>query len=80
MTYVSTERLMEIAGDMQSCFLVGHLHSRSSKNEIALAAKQYLQDDGLPSRPSVCYLVANYARLIWLGQIQQVKNELATQK
>lgn len=73
MTYTSNERLIEIAEDMQACFLVGGLHSRSSPNEVAVKAREHLMDEGLPYPRSVCFLVAKYARLIWVGEIEKVK-------
>ena len=70
---IPNTRLIEVAQDMQPCFEVGPLHSRSSKNEVAATAREYLQDEGLPHGPSVCYLVAKYARLIWVGEIEKLK-------
>ena len=67
------DRLIEIAKDMQICFEF-NLHSRSTPNEIALVARQYLMDEGLPyPKRSVCFLVAKYARMIWIGEMQLVK-------
>lgn len=74
--WIDNERLIEIAQDMQVCFEF-NLHSRSTPNEIALVARQYLIDEGLPYPKTVCLLVAKYARLIWMGEMELVKLEQA---
>ena len=73
--WVSDERLFEIAEDMQVLFEVGNLHSRSTSGDVAAKAREYLADEGLPTKRSVCFLVAKYASLLWLGKIEEVKKE-----
>lgn len=70
--WIDNNRLIEIAKDMQVLFEFT-LHSQSTPNEIALKAREYLREEGLPYPRSVCFLVAKYARLIWLGEMQLVK-------
>ena len=70
--WIDNDKLIEIAKDMQICFEF-NLHSQSTPNEIALVAREYLLDEGLPYPKSVCFLVAKYARMIWIGEMQLVK-------
>lgn len=72
---IPNTRLIEVAQDMQPCFEVGNLHSKSSKFVVAIKAREYLKDEGLPHGASVCYLVAKYARLIWVGEIEKLKRD-----
>ena len=70
--WIDNKRLIEVAQDMQICFEF-NLHSQSTPNEIALVAREYLIDEELPYPKSVCFLVAKYSRLIWIGEMQLVK-------
>ena len=64
--WIDNERLIEVAQDMQVCFEF-NLHSRSTPNEIALVARQYLIDEGLPHPKTVCL----YGHTVFLLSIQE---------
>ena len=74
---VTDKKIAEIASNLQSEFEVGSLHSHSSISEIASHAADELADNGLPTRRSLCLVVAKVALATWIETIMQTKSELA---
>ena len=70
--FVSHETICDIADDMQSSFEFS-LHSQSSMNEIARVAREHLQERGLPTRASLCRVIAQVARVQWLASCSTVQ-------
>lgn len=75
--FVTDQKIAEIADNMQSAFEVGSLHSHSSINTIAEHAADELADNGLPTRPSLCLVVAKVALAAWIETTIQTKAALA---
>ena len=75
--FVTDQTIAEIADNLQSAFEVGSLHSRSSISEIANHAADELADAGLPTRRSLCLVVAKVALMTWTETTLQTKAALA---
>ena len=75
--FVTDEKIAEVADEMQNLFEVGPLHSQSTIKQIAWKAKETLEDMGLPSRKSLCFVVAKVALMTWQETIHQTKVELS---
>tara|TARA_R110000751_G_scaffold103389_1_gene198633 strand:+ start:229 stop:459 length:231 start_codon:yes stop_codon:yes gene_type:complete len=75
--FITDQKIAEVANDMQSLFEIGDLHTRSSIKAIAWKAKEALTDNGLPSRQSLCFVVAKVALTTWQETVHQTKIELA---
>tara|TARA_R110000764_G_scaffold214784_1_gene301328 strand:+ start:54 stop:284 length:231 start_codon:yes stop_codon:yes gene_type:complete len=75
--FVTDKKIAEIADDLQSAFEVGSLHSHSSINAIAAHASVELSDNGLPTRQSLCLVVAKVALATWIETMIQTKATLA---
>lgn len=71
--FVTDQIIAEVADEMQSNFEVGSLHSQSSIGAIARVAQEQLADRGLPTRKSLCFVVAKVALNTWHETIHQVK-------
>ena len=71
--FVTNEKVSEIADNLLSNFEVGDLHSRSSLREIARHARDELADNGLPTRRSLCFVVAKVALANWVGTVDAHK-------
>jgi len=71
--FVTDEKIAEIADNLQSAFEVGSLHSQSSIREIAAHAAEELADNGLPTRKSLCFVVAKVALMNWIEMTMQTK-------
>ena len=74
--FVTEDQVMEIAQDLQSDFLHGNLHSQSSIPSIAQRAREELADRNLPTRKSLCFVIAKQAQLMFHGNVLSVKREL----
>lgn len=75
--FVKDEKIAEIADNLQSAFEVGSLHSQSKISEIARHAADELADNGLPTRRSLCLVVAKVALATWIETTIQTKATLA---
>ena len=75
--FVTDQKIAEVADDLQCHFEVGDLHTRSSVKAIAWKAKEELAEHGLPTRQSLCFVVAKVALATWHETVHQVKVELA---
>ena len=75
--FVTDKKISEIADNLQSAFEVGSLHSQSSISEIAAHAADELADNGLPTRKSLCLVVAKIALAHWIETIMQTKAALS---
>tara|TARA_R110002072_G_scaffold90873_1_gene203107 strand:+ start:566 stop:796 length:231 start_codon:yes stop_codon:yes gene_type:complete len=74
--FVTDQIIAEVADEMQNLFEVGDLHTRSSVKSIAWKAKDALADNGLPTRLSLCFVVAKTALMTWQETVHQTKTEL----
>ena len=70
--YVTNEKIAEIADNMQPYFELS-LHSESSLREISAVAAEELANNGLPTRKSLCIVVAKVALNTWIERIMQRK-------
>lgn len=68
--FITDDKITEIAQEMQSRFEFD-LHSQSSIKKIARVAQEELADRGLPTRKSLCFVVAKNALAIWQETIHQ---------
>ena len=59
--FVTDKKIAEVAEDLLPLFEVGDLHSRTKVGKIAIHAKEALLEHGLPTRRSLCCVVANVA-------------------
>lgn len=75
--FVTDQKIAEVADEMQSLFEVGQLHSQSKIGIIARHAREALADNGLPTRKSLCLVVAKVALMTWQETIHQTKQEMA---
>ena len=75
--FVTDQIISEVADGMLNNFEGGTLHSRSSIREIASHAKEELADRGLPTRKSLCFVVAKVALMAWQEEIHATKQRLA---
>ena len=75
--YVKPNQIAEIADNMQPLFESGPLHSRSRIGEIARHAAEELADAGLPTRRSLCFVVAKVALATWQETITQARVTLS---
>lgn len=75
--FVTDQKIAEIADNLQNAFEVGPLHSQSSISEIAAHAADELADNGLPTRRSLCLVVAKVALATWIEKTVQTKAALA---
>jgi hypothetical protein len=75
--FVTDQKIAEVADEMQSLFEVGSLHSQSKIGVIARHAEEALADNGLPTRKSLCLVVAKVALMTWHETIHQTKKEMA---
>jgi len=75
--FVTDEKIAEVAEDLLPLFEVGDLHSRTKVGKIAIHAKEALQEHGLPTRFSLCCVVAKVALTTWQEQILKTKNAAA---
>ena len=75
--FVTDKIISEVADGMLNNFESGSLHSRSSIREIASHAKEELADRGLPTRKSLCFVVAKVALMTWHETIHETKVQLA---
>ena len=73
--YVTNEQIIKVAQEMQSYFEFD-LHSKSSIEAIARIAQEELAERGLPTRKSLCFVVAKNALTIWQETIHQTKQIL----
>lgn len=67
--FVTDEKIAEIAEEILPHFECGDLHSQSKTSEIARHAKEALADNGLPTRWSLCCVVARVAQMTWKEQV-----------
>tara|TARA_R110000787_G_C13205475_1_gene424524 strand:+ start:409 stop:639 length:231 start_codon:yes stop_codon:yes gene_type:complete len=75
--FVTDKIIANVADEMQSTFEGGTLHSRSKIGEIARHAKEALADNGLPTRQSLCFVVAKVALMTWQETVHGTKAQLA---
>lgn len=75
--FVTDKKIAEIADNLQSAFEVGSLHSQSSISKIAAHAADELADSGLPTRRSLCLVVAKVALATWTETTIQTKAALS---
>ena len=75
--FVTDQKIAEMADNLQSAFEVGSLHSQSSIREIAAHAADELADNGLPTRKSLCFVVAKVALATWTETTIQTKAALS---
>ncbi len=75
--FVTEQVINDIADELQSSFECGSLHSKSSIPEIGFRARDELADRGLPTRPSLCIVIAKIALMTWRESIHQVKSRSA---
>jgi len=74
--FVTDEKISEVAEDLMPIFRHGDLHSQTRLGEVAIHAKEALQDHGLPTRSSLCFVVAKVAMMFWQEEILKVKQEI----
>ena len=75
--FITDQIIANVADEMQSTFEGGTLHSRSKIGVIARHAKEALADNGLPTRQSLCFVVAKVALMTWDETIHDTKCQLA---
>jgi len=75
--FVTDDKIAEIADNLQSAFEIGLLHSQSKISEIARHAADELADNGLPTRRSLCLVVAKVALATWAEATIQTKATLS---
>ena len=68
--FISDDTVDEIAEDMQGSFHTV-LHSQSTIPQIAFWVRREMEDRGLPTRKSLCFLIARRALLKWHLTIQE---------
>lgn len=71
--FVTDEKIAEVAEDLMPLFEIGDLHSRTRIGKIAIHAKEALQEHGMPTRFSLCCVVAKVALMFWQEKILQTK-------
>ena len=67
--FVSDDTINEIADDMQSAFHFT-LHSQSRIAEIVPVAREQLADRGLPTRASLCVVIAKRALMRFRATVE----------
>lgn len=75
--FVTNAQIEKVADQMQPLFEIGSLHSRSRIGEIARHAAGELADAGLPTRRTLCFVVANVALATWQETIAQTRATLS---
>jgi len=71
--FVTDQKIAEVAEDLLPLFEVGDLHSRTRVGKIAIHAKEALQEHGMPTRFSLCCVVAKVALAAWQEEILKTK-------
>lgn len=74
--FVTDEKISEVAEDLMPIFRHGDLHSQTRLGKVAIHAKEALQDHGLPTRSSLCFVVAKIAMIFWREEISKVNQHL----
>ena len=75
--FVDDRKIAEVAEDLLPLFEVGDLHSRTRVSAIAVHAREALQEHGLPTRFSLCCVVAKVALMAWQEDILKTKKAVA---
>ena len=78
--FVSDKIVKEIALELQPAFEHGNLYSRSSIREIAHHAREELATRKLPTRKSLCFVVAKLALALWHETIQKTNQVIGESK
>ena len=73
--FVTDEKIAGVAEDLMPLFEIGDLHSRTKIGKIAIHAKEALREHGMPTRFSLCCVVAKVALMFWQEKILQTKKE-----
>tara|TARA_R100001510_G_C7651400_1_gene209057 strand:- start:1417 stop:1650 length:234 start_codon:yes stop_codon:yes gene_type:complete len=74
--FVNNQTVKEIAIAIQPAFEVGALYSRSSIREVAQHAREELADRRLPTRKSLCFVVAKLALALWQETIEKTNQSI----
>tara|TARA_A100000172_G_C2998619_1_gene95483 strand:- start:452 stop:682 length:231 start_codon:yes stop_codon:yes gene_type:complete len=75
--FVTDKKIAEVAEELLPLFEVGDLHSRTKVGKIAIHAKEALQEHGLPTRFSLCCVVAKVALTAWQEEVLKTKQAVA---
>ena len=75
--FVTDKKIAEVAEDLLQLFEVGDLHSRTKVGKIAIHAKEALLEHGLPTRRSLCCVVAEVALMTWQEEVLKTKQAVA---
>ena len=78
--FVNNKTVKEIALAIQPAFEFGNLYSRSSIREIAQHAREELAERKLPTRKSLCFVVAKLALALWHETIQKTNQAIGESK
>ena len=74
--FLTTDHIEEVAADLLPSFEVGNLNSRTPRRVVAAAAREALADRHLPTRRSLCYVVADVARTQWQAAILDTRRAI----
>ncbi len=75
--FVSDKKIAEVAEDLLPLFEVGDLHTQTRVGKIAIHAKEALLEHGLPTRFSLCCVVAKVALMTWQEEVLKTKQARA---
>ena len=67
--FLTTDHIESVATDLLPSFEVGNLNTRTPRRVVAAAAREALADRHLPTRRSLCYVVADVARVMWRATV-----------
>ena len=67
--FLTTDHIESVATDLLPSFEVGNLNTHTPRRVVAAAAREALADRHLPTRRSLCYVVADVARVMWRATI-----------